>query len=101
MKAKIAAIWAAFKADMVDTWKRCKIAILAIGAVIVTLEFRKIMVTVMTKLGQIELDRAKKTDDKAKTQEDLNNAKADQIIQQADALPAQEQPVKDGWEKNT
>lgn len=101
MKAKLAALWAAFKTDMFDTWKRCKIVILAIGAIIVTLEFRKIMLTVMTKLGQIELDRAKKADDKAATQETLTKAQADALVQQADALPAQEQPVKDGWEKNT
>ena len=99
MKAKLLAILTAVKNDLLDTWQRCKILILAIGALILALEFQKLKEFLLVYFGQRQLKSDQKQDAKLATQENDDNQKADALVKEAQSLPSQETPVTDEWYK--
>lgn len=101
MSAKIKAFLATVWADTVDTWKRVKLYVLGILAIVAVLGFQKIKDAFLAYSGKKEIENDQKKDQTLATQEKKANDSADQLVKEADALPSQEQPVKDGWEKNT
>ena len=99
MMDKIKSMFVAFKADMGDTWKRLKIVVIAIGAILVAIEFGKIRDFIISFMGKRELKQADKKDENLKKEESDLNTKANKIIADADALPSQEKPVGLDWNK--
>ena len=99
MLSKLKALWATVAADMKDTWNRSKMIILAILALVVTLEFRKLTEFLIAYTGQKEINKDKKEDQVLATKESTENAQADALVQQAQEEPSKEQPVDDNWYK--
>lgn len=100
MVAKIKAFLAVVWADTKDTWGRIKIYVLAILAVIVTLEFQKIKDALLAYSGKKEIQNDQKKDQTLAIQEKTDNDAADQLVKDAEALPSQTQPITDeNWYK--
>ncbi len=95
LKAILSAIWS----DTKDTWARIKIYVLAIGALVIALEFRKLKEFLITYQGKKEIQQDKKQDaqlaDKEKNANDASNA----LVQEANNLPNQQPPITDDWNK--
>lgn len=101
MIAKIKSFLAAVWADTKDTWNRIKIYVLAILAVIVTLEFQKIKDALLAYGGKKEIQEDQKKDQTLAVQEKTDNDAADQLVKDAEALPSQEKPItNEDWYKN-
>lgn len=101
MGAKLKAFFAAIWADIVDTYKRSKLLLLAIGAVIVTLEFNRIKEALAIAAAK-RVDKSAHTEDtQLATQEAQLNQQADAAVQQAAQETQNEAPVTDGWNKKS
>jgi cytochrome c-type biogenesis protein CcmH/NrfG len=84
------------ESDLVDTYERVKVYLLAILAIVAVWEWRKLKEALLVKMGQKQIDSSNKEDKKLATQE--NNDE-----QQAIALEkkAQDEPNPgDGWYKD-
>lgn len=101
MKTKLTALWAIVLAQLADIWNRSKMFLLAIGAIVVAIEWQKLKEWLMINAGKKELQKDQKQDQALATTETADNKQADALVQQADALPGQEQPVKPDWFKNS
>ena len=99
MLPKLKAFFAAIGNDLADTWKRIKVFVFAIIGIVVYLEFNKIKDALIAYSGKKEIDNTKKQDDKAAIQEDSNNKQADALVAESAALPAEEKPVTEDWNK--
>ncbi len=99
MMQKIKYFISILKADASDTWRRSKMVLLAIGALILTLEFRKIMDAITVYMGQRAINNATKKDANLKTQEGDLNSKADDLIKEASDMPSHENQVGLDWYK--
>ena len=97
MGAKIKAFFAVVGKDLVDTWQRVKIPLLAIGSLIVYLKFTQIKDAIIAYNAKKEIDTTKKTDDKDAAIENTDSKQADALVAKADALPATEKPVQEDW----
>ena len=93
LKALAATIWS----DIKDTYQKIKIPLLAIGALILTLEFKKIKEALIVAAGKKEIQNDQKKDQALAAQEKTDNTQANALIQEAKDLPAQEQPVAEDW----
>lgn len=99
MKDKLIAIWNVVVNQAKDVWNRSKVVIVAIGAIILALEYQKIKEWVIAYLGQKEMDNSKKQDIQLEAKEDTDNNKANALIEDAKNLPSQEKPVTADWNK--
>ena len=99
MKGKIVAIWAAIKADAIDTWQRSKFFLLGLAALLLALEFQKLKEFLLLYFGQKEMKDTERKDQDLANKENSENAQADALIKQAQDLPKQEQPIDDNWYK--
>lgn len=97
MKAKLLAIWQAVKSDLIDTWKRSKIFLLAIGATIVYFEFNKIKEALLVYAGKKEIQSDDIKDQDLARQETKDNTQADALVKEAKDLPSQKGPVSENW----
>ena len=97
MLAKFKLFLSGLESPLLDIWNRSKIFLLAVGAAIVYLEWQKIKTAFLTLAAQKEMKSDDKQDQALSTQEDNNNKQADALVQQAQALPAQEPAVTDDW----
>jgi hypothetical protein len=100
MKAKIQAFLGKLWGEIVDTWERIKVYVLAALALVLALEFRKFYTSFLVWLGQRQLNSAKKTDAPLAVQESKESQEADALVKQAEDLPKTEQPVTEDWYKN-
>lgn len=99
MKAKLLAIWATIVGQVKDIWNRSKIFLLAAFAVLLAVEWEHIKALILTYMGQKEIKSDEKKDSVLAAKESEDNAKADALVQQAQALPSQEKPVGADWNK--
>ena len=99
MLAKLKVIAAAVWADIVDTYKRLKIVILAVGAALIYLEWNKISEAITLAQGKKELKTDEKKDQALAATEKSDNDKANALVQEAQQLPSTEKPVDDNWNK--
>jgi hypothetical protein len=97
MWAKVKAFFAMVGKDLVDTWQRIKIPLLAIGGIIAYLKFNQLKDFLLTYAAKKEMGTAQKTDSKDAAIENADVKQADALVAQADALPAQETKVTDDW----
>ena len=97
MVAKLKALWAIIKVQLADIWNRSKMVLLAIVAVVVAIEWQKLKEWLMVQQGKKELQKDNKQDVALASSEAAENKQANALIQQAEALPGQEQPVSDDW----
>ena len=95
IKLALSLVWT----DLVDTYKRVKILLLAILAAIVYLEWRKIKEALLVYSGQKEIKTDNKQDQDLKSKENSDNQQADALQKQAQDLPKQEQPIDEDWYK--
>ena len=72
---------------------------MAIGAVILALEFNKIKDAIITYMGKRELEQAGKKDDALGMEETALKAAADKLVAEANALPPAQKPVGLDWNK--
>ena len=93
LKAVLGHIWA----EIADTWERSKMYILGILVLIGTLEFRKLKEYLLAKAAQKEMKNDQKQDQVLATKEQAANNQANQLIQDAQQLPSQAQPVPEDW----
>jgi hypothetical protein len=99
MLAKVKAFFVTLKTQLADIWNRSKIFILAVGALIVALEFQKIKEALLVYAGKKEIQSDNKKDTVLADQENKANSQADALVQQAKDLPGQETQVKPDWYK--
>jgi FtsZ-binding cell division protein ZapB len=99
MLAKLKSIWTAIKADMLDTWHRCKILLIAIAALFFTLEFEKIKTALETYLAGRELKNTNTKSDSLQTKEENLDKQADQLVTDADNVSKTDQPIGLDWNK--
>lgn len=84
-------------ADMVDTYERVKVYLIALTLLVIYIEWGKIKDILLLKSGQKEVDSAKKEDaGLAKTEAD-DNSKANSLIQDAQNLSNQQPPISEDW----
>ncbi len=79
LKAVLATIWA----DIVDTYKRVKVYVLALLAIVAIGEWQKIKAALLVKFGQKQIDSANKQDQKLATQEAQENQQADALVKKS------------------
>jgi hypothetical protein len=99
MLAKLKVLWAGIAAQLLDIWNRSKVFILAILALVIAFEWQKLKEYLMVKAGQKELQNADKQDVTLANQEQTANNAANALVQQAQQLPNEEQPIGDDWNK--
>lgn len=80
-------------------WDQIRGFVIAIGAIIVAIEFNKIKEYLLVKAGAKEISKAKSQDQSLANQEQSNEQKADTLVKQAEQLPGQENPVDVNWYK--
>lgn len=100
MLDKIKAAFVIIKADLADTWNRSKMYILAIAALIIALEFRKLKEFLLVYQGQQEIKKDNKEDKDLKAKEDSYNQQADALVKKAGEEKNSEKPVTDDWNKS-
>ena len=99
MKAKILATLSAMKSDLIDTYQRSKMLLLAIGAAIIAFEYNRIKAAITVYMGAKEIKQATTQDATLKAQETTLNTTADALVKEANDLPSQEKPVTADWYK--
>jgi|ERR1035437_1169885 hypothetical protein len=96
---KLKVLWATVKNQSKDIWNRSKMFIIAIGAIILAIEFQKIKQALIVYAGKKEIEKDKAKDSVLASQENTANAQADALVQKAQEEPSKEQPVSDDWYK--
>lgn len=86
LKAVLVSVWA----DICDTYKRVKVYVIAILAVIAIWEWQKIKAVLLVKFGQKQIDSANKQDQKLATQEAQENQQADALVKKSGNEPAED-----------
>ena len=100
MDAKLKALWASIKAQIIDIWNRSKIFIISFFSLLLIAKFRNIMLDWLISNSKKIDTNAHKEDTKAAETESKDSQKADALVAQAKALPATETPVTEDWYKN-
>lgn len=96
VKAFLQSVWN----DLVDTYKRIKVFLLGLVAIIVLIEWQKIKAILLIYLGKKQLQSAQKEDQILATSADQANKQADALVQQAEQLPTQKQTIPENWYEN-
>jgi hypothetical protein len=99
MWTKVKAVAASIWTDVVDTYKRTKVFLLGILALVVYIEWQKIKTTWLVKSGQAEVKSDNKQDASLTKTEQVDNQQAEALVAQANQLPSTEQPVTEDWYK--
>jgi hypothetical protein len=99
MKAKLQVLLSTIGSQLADIWNRSKMFLLAIGAVLIALEWQKIKEALLVYAGQREIKKDKVEDANLAKQESAANTQADALVKDAESLPTQEKPVDDDWNK--
>jgi len=97
MKAKVIALLQKVWADLVDTYERCKVAIILIGAAIIYLEWAHIKAAFLVLAAQKEQKTDHKEDSVLATQESTANTQADALVKEAAVITAQQPTVTEDW----
>lgn len=84
MLTKIKNLFSIIKAQAIDIWNRGKMVFLAIGALILTLEFQKLKEFLLVYLGQREIKNAKTDDAQLATDQKSMNDRANSLAKQAE-----------------
>jgi hypothetical protein len=93
-------ILTAIKNDLIDTYQRSKMVILAILALVGFIEINKIKEFLIAYMAKKEETTTNKKSDTLKKNESDENQQANELIQKAEQLPSTEQPVTDvDWYK--
>ncbi len=90
VKLALSTVWA----DCVDTYKRCKILCIAIGAAIIYLEWNKIKEALLVYAGKKEMAKDKKEDSALASQEESAEQQANALEQKA-----KQETSDDDWYK--
>jgi len=99
LKTKALVLLTSFKNEIVDTWEKIKVPVIAIAALIISLRFRELVVTWITKAGQREVKDDNKKDQQIAAQESQESAEADALQAEANSLPSEQPPVGEDWYK--
>lgn len=99
LKQKAQNFWALLNQDLKTLWVNNRIFLIICSALILVIKFRSILISILLKDSKDLLDNAKATDAQLKKQETDANAKANDLIAQANELPKSEQPVDENWNK--
>jgi len=100
MLSKLKALWAIVIAQLADVWNKSKMYILAILGIIAALEWRQLKEWIIAYSGSKEIKKDQKADATLATTEKTDNDAANALVQQAEQLPTQQQPVTDeDWYK--
>jgi hypothetical protein len=100
MLAKLKSLWTFVKADLLDTWQRSKMLILAVLGAVLYLEWQNLKSALLVYMGQKEITKDKKEDQTLATQENTDNNQANTLLQQAQQLPNQQPLVGSDWYKD-
>jgi hypothetical protein len=95
MLSKLKALWTVVIAQLADIWNRSKMVLLAIGALIVTLEFQKLKEFLLVYAGKKELQADQTKSDTLGVQESSENKQADTLV-----AKAANESVADDWNKD-
>jgi len=99
MLEKMKSIWGSIKADSVDTYRRIKIVLIAIAAILLAIEYKKIKEAILIYMGNRLIKNTKKESYELQTQVNTLNNQANQMVKEAKELPSQEKPVDANWYK--
>lgn len=83
MLSSLKAFFSTIKLQVVDCWNRSKIFILALVALVLTLEFQKIKDSIIIYLSQKEIKSSDEIDEKLAAKENMETTQANQLEQQA------------------
>lgn len=92
MLDKLKAVLAVVKTQLSDIWNRGKMVFLAIGALILTLEFQKLKEFLLVYAGKREIKKDESKDQKLAEHEKLSNDQADALVQKA-----KQETAADDW----
>jgi hypothetical protein len=87
--------------DAKTLWQEHRLFFIIFGAVILLIKFRDIAIDLLVSGGKKTLTNAKKEDASLAVEENKDNAQANQLVEHAKELPAQEEPVKPDWYKDS
>lgn len=90
LKAVLISVWA----DVCDTYKRVKVYLLALLAIVAIWEWRKIKEALLVRMGQKQIDSANKQDQKLSAQEAQENQQAEALVKKSG-----NEPAEDDWYK--
>jgi hypothetical protein len=100
MKAKLQALWAGLKSQLLDIWNRSKMFLLAGLAVAIYLGWNSLKEMVLAYFGKKEIQKDNKEDTSLKAKEDSANNQADALVKESNDLPSKEKPVSEDWYKD-
>lgn len=100
MTTKIKAILNSVWLDIVDTYKRSKVFLLGLVAIVAVIEWSKIKEMLLAYGVQKDVSKAKVQDQTIAQQETTENQQANNLVQEANSLPSQDtQPIDENWYK--
>jgi hypothetical protein len=97
MKAKLQILLQGIGRDLLDTWQRSKMVLLAIGAAIIYFEFDKIKEALTVNQAKKEITDTEKKDSQLAQEENSDKQKADSFVHEAQSLSSQNSPVTEDW----
>src|ERR1700678_3215684 len=83
LKSLAATVWN----DICNTYQRTKVYLLALLAIVVVWEWRKLKAAFLVKMGQKQIDSANKQDKVLAQAEQTENAEADALVKKAQNEP--------------
>ncbi len=100
MLTKIKTFFSMVWREIVDTWERIKVFVLAALAIAAVLGFRQLKEYLLMKSGQKEIQKDNAKDQNLAVQEKNENQKADDLVADAQKLQNESQtPVDENWYK--
>ena len=96
---KIKDFIALLKADSVAAWNQNKALFIALGAIVLTIKFRQILIDIIVSGSKALMAKTQKKSDADQTKENQANAQADALVKDAQELPTKQEPVGDDWNK--
>jgi hypothetical protein len=85
--------------DVKDIWAQDKVFFIAFGAIILTIKFRDILISLLVSSGKRVFTKAQTQDADLAKQETQANQQSDQLVQDAQNAPSKEKPITDDWNK--
>lgn len=92
-------LWARLNTDLQYLWTNDKIFLVVFGVFIVLAKGSSLLIDLLANLSKSEVNAANKQDATLRAEETKNNNEANALIDQANALPGQEKPVDENWDK--
>lgn len=97
--ANVKTFWQKVTGDVTYLWENDKIFLVVFGVLILVAKGSSLIIDLLAYRSKQEVDSATKQDAVLKAQEDAHKAAANALVKQADALPSQEKPVDENWDK--